>query len=91
MGESTQTISIRDQVNTVKAQVHVLSTEFEKKLVKAAIQCVTTESNALAACFSTNVKHIDAHVHPFQQFASTCYPHVDKKSHLDVVSKLAEV
>ncbi|CDW83349.1 UNKNOWN [Stylonychia lemnae] len=80
-----------DQVQSCKAETIVLSNEIERQIVKSAISAIDQEASALANCFSMNSKMIDMHIHPFQQFASTCYSVVDQNSHLDMVTKVAEV
>ena len=74
-----------------KAEITVLSNEIEKNIVKAAIKVVEDETAALANCFQMSVKTIEHHIHPFQQFASTCYSEVDHNSHLDMATKISEV
>jgi len=69
----------------------VYSRELEKKLVQAAIKVVEDEAAALANCFSMVSKSMDMHIHPFQQFASTLYPTVDRNSHLDMATKVPEI
>ena len=83
--------ALKDTVFACKSEIVVLTREIEKQLVKAAIRVVEDESAALTACFSMTSKQVDMHVHPFQQFASTLYQQIDKLSHLDMVTKVAEI
>jgi hypothetical protein len=90
-GPSARALSTLDQVRDVRAEVSVLSEEIEINLVKAAIKAVEDDKAALTKCFDMSVKEIEAHIHPFQQFAATCYFQVDPASHLDMVTKMSEV
>jgi hypothetical protein len=60
-------------------------------LIKSATDMIEKEHGCLAATFEITSKEVNALVHPFQQFASTCFPQVDEYSHLDMINKMSHV
>jgi len=78
-----------DAVLNSRAEIQILSVELERFLITASVRTLDAETCAIANCLRNESKEIDAHIHPFQQFAVTLYDKIDTNSHLDVVNKCA--
>ena len=82
---------LMDSILKNRAEIVVHTAEVERFLIVAAVKCLDAETTALANCLKNQSQEIDAHVHPFQQFAVTLYDKVDPKSHLDAINKLSHI
>lgn len=65
--------------------------ELERNIIVSAVRTFDSEVQALTGCLKNESKEIDAHIHPFQQFAVTLYDRVDPHSHLDPINKCSHV
>ena len=68
-----------------------LSNEIEKHIVKAAVEAIEAEDEALCKCLTMSQPKIQMRIHPFQQFAATLYDSVDVNMHLDITTKIGAV
>ena len=82
-------MALLEQVNHTRAELFVVSAEIEAQLLRASTELIELEHSALASAFEMSNTQLHAHVHPYQRFASTCYPTVDKLAHLDITTKVA--
>ena len=80
-----------DSVLNSRAEITILRVEIERRLITCGVRTLDRETLAIANCLKTGVREIDAHIHPFQQFAVTLYDQVDPNSHLDAVNKCGQV
>lgn len=56
-----------------------------------AIDVIETEYAGLSNALNCEASNVSAFIHPFQQFASVCFPTVDRFCHLDMVNKVSAV
>lgn len=80
-----------DQILFARALIICTQNELERRLIKAAVKTIDAESVALATCLKNQAREIEAHIHPFQQFAVTLYDKVDPQSHLDPLNKVGQI
>lgn len=80
-----------DEVLTSRAEIQVLRAEVERFLIVCGIRTLDNETRAITNCLKNESKEVEAHIHPFQQFAVTLYDQVDRNSHLDAVNKCAQI
>ena len=73
------------------AEVSVVEEELDRALLKCSHAAIDREHGALARCFEMCSKEIEFHIHPYQQFASTVFQYMDRKNHLDPITKVSVV
>jgi hypothetical protein len=80
-----------DSILSDRAEIQILTDEIERSLITSAVRTLDAETQAISGCLKNSSKEIDAHIHPFQQFAVALYDKCDKNSHLDAVNKCAQI
>lgn len=78
-------------ISQAKAEIIVIRDEIDRILMIHAIDIIEKEFAAISASIDCESSDISALIHPFQQFASVCFPTVDKHSHLDMINKVSAV
>lgn len=80
-----------EMIIQAKAEIIVIRDEIDRILMIHAIDIIEKEYAALSTAIDSETSNISALIHPFQQFASVCFPTVDKNSHLDMINKVSAV